>query len=180
MKEQIICAGSGGQGIVTMGRVLAWAGLKNDKFVTFIPSYGAEMRGGTAHCSVIISDDEIPSPLIEVPDSLIIMNSASLDKFENRLTKNGLLIINSSLVDRKTERHDVQVIYIPATEIAEEIGQVRTANMVALGAYIGKSKIFSLGKLEESLSNVFTRAKSEILDVNLKALKRGEEIGKKA
>jgi 2-oxoglutarate ferredoxin oxidoreductase subunit gamma len=177
MKEQIICAGSGGQGIVTMGRVLAWAALKNEKFVTFIPSYGAEMRGGTANCSVIISDDEIASALVEIPNSLIIMNSASFNKFETRLSKNGLLIINSSLVDRKTARRDVHPIYIQATEIAEEIGQIRTANMVALGAYIGKSKIIPLKKLEESLNNIFPKTKKEILDINIQALRKGQEIG---
>lgn len=180
MKEQIICAGSGGQGIVTMGRVLAWAVLKDDKFVTYIPSYGAEMRGGTANCSIIISDREIPSPLIDIPSSLIIMNRNSLDKFENRLKRDGLLVINSSFVDRKTKRKDIDVIYLPATEIAEEIGQVKTANMVALGAYIGKSKIIPLERLEKSLSNVFSKAKKELWDINTKALKRGEKIGRKS
>ncbi len=180
MKEQIICAGSGGQGIVTMGKLLAWAVLKDNKFVTYIPSYGAEQRGGTANCSVIISDIEIASPLIETPSSLIIMNSASLDKFENRLQKGGLLVINSSLVDKKSERKNVQAVYIPATEIAEEIGQIRTANMVALGAYIGKSKIIPIDKLEESLSNIFSKAKKELLEINIKALRKGEEIGKRS
>ena len=180
MKEQIICAGSGGQGIVTMGKVLAWAAIKDEKFVTFIPSYGAEMRGGTANCSVIISDSEIASALVEVPSSLIIMNSASFNKFEPRLSKNGLLIINSSLVDRKTARKDILPIYIPATKIAEEIGQIRTANMIALGAYIGKSKIIPLNKLEETLSSVFSKATKEILALNIKALRRGEEIGRKS
>ncbi len=177
MKEKIICAGSGGQGIVTMGKVLAWAALKDEKYVTFIPSYGAEMRGGTANCSVIISDSEIASALVEIPSSLIIMNSASLNKFEPRLNKNGLLIINSSLVDREITRKDIQPIFIPATEIAEEIGNIKTANMIALGAYIGKSKIIPLKKLEESLSNIFPKAKKEILDINIQALRKGKEIG---
>jgi 2-oxoglutarate ferredoxin oxidoreductase subunit gamma len=180
MKEEIICAGFGGQGVVSTGKLLAWAALKDNKFVTYIPSYGAEMRGGTANCSVIISSSEIPSPLIEAPSSLIIMNSASLDKFENKLKKRGFLIINSSLVDKKTKSKDAQVVYIPATKIAEEIGQVRIANMVALGAYIGKSKVVPLSKLEESLSSVFPKAKKELLDVNIEALRKGEKIGKKA
>jgi len=177
MKEEIICAGFGGQGIMSMGRLLAWAALKDDKFVTYIPSYGAEMRGGTANCSVIISDSEIPSPSIETPSSLIIMNSVSLNKFEDRLKTSGLLIINSSLMDRKIKRKDALVIYIPATKIAEEIGDTRIANMVALGAYIGKSKVVSLKKLEESLYNVFPKVKKELLVLNIKALKRGEKIG---
>ncbi len=180
MKEQIICAGSGGQGIVTMGKILAWAALKDEKFVTFIPSYGAEMRGGTANCSVIISDDEIASPSIQTPSTLIIMNNASLNKFEPRLNKNGLLIANSSLIERKITRKDINSVQIPATEIAEEMGQIKMANMVALGAYIGKSKIIPLKKLEESLSSAFPKATKELLDLNIKALRKGEEIGRKS
>ena len=176
MREEIICAGFGGQGIVSMGRLLAWGALKYNKFVTFIPSYGAEMRGGTANCSVIISDEEIASPSIEFPTALIIMNNVSLNKFEPRLHKKGVLIINSSLVGKKTERKDIKVIYIPVTEIAEEIGQIKTANMVALGAYIGKSKIMPLKNLEESLTDVFPGAKKEILDLNIQALRKGEEV----
>ena len=177
MREEIICAGFGGQGIVSMGRLLAWGALKYNKFVTFIPSYGAEMRDGTANCSVIISDGEIASPSIEFPTVLIIMNNVSLNKFEPRLHKNGLLIINSSLVDKKTKRKDIKVIQIPATEIAEEIGQIKTANMVALGTYIGKSKIMPLKNLEESLPDVFPGAKKELLELNIKGLRKGEEIG---
>ncbi len=177
MREEIIFAGSGGQGIVTMGKVLAWAGLKENKFVTYIPSYGAEMRGGTANCSVIVSDSEIASALIEIPTALITMNNASLNKFEQKLIKNGLLVINSSLVDRKPSRTDIQILYVPATKTAEEIGQIKTANMVALGAYIAKSKIISRERLEESLSSVFPKATKEILDINIQALKKGEEIG---
>ncbi|MDD5454887.1 MAG: 2-oxoacid:acceptor oxidoreductase family protein [Candidatus Ratteibacteria bacterium] len=177
MKEQIICAGAGGQGIVTMGKILAWAALKDEKFVTFIPSYGAEMRGGTANCSVIISEGEIASPSIETPSSLIIMNNASLNKFESRLAKNGLLIVNSSLLERKITRKDIRIIQIPATEIAEELGQIKMANMVALGAYIGKSKIIPLKKLEESLISAFPKVTKEILALNIKALRKGEEIG---
>jgi 2-oxoglutarate ferredoxin oxidoreductase subunit gamma len=177
MKEQIICAGSGGQGIVSMGKILAWAALKDEKFTTFIPSYGAEMRGGTANCSVIISDEEIASPSIGNPTSLIIMNNASLNKFEPRLKKNGLLIVNSSLIERKISRKDISVIEIHATEIAEELGQIKMANMVALGAYIGISNIIPLKKLEESLSSAFLKATEEILALNIKALRKGEKIG---
>jgi len=176
MEEKIICAGSGGQGVVTMGKVLAWAALKNEKSVTYIPSYGAEMRGGTANCSVIVSDSEIASPSIETPSVLIIMNDASLNKFEPRLAKNGLLIVNSSLIERKMTRKDIRTIQIPASEIAEQIGQIKIANMVVLGAYIGKSKIIPLKKLEESLISVFPKATKEILDINIKALRKGEEI----
>ena len=179
MKEEIICAGSGGQGIVSMGKLLAWAALKDEKFVTYIPSYGAEMRGGTANCSVVISDGEIASPLIATPSTLIIMNSASMDKFEARLKKNGLFIINSSLVDRKTKRKDAKAVYLKATEIAEETGQIKAANMVAIGAYIGKTGLFPLKKLEESLPEVFKKAKTEIINLNIKALRRGYEIGGK-
>jgi 2-oxoglutarate ferredoxin oxidoreductase subunit gamma len=162
MREEIICAGSGGQGIVSMGKLLAWAALKNNKFVTYIPSYGAEMRGGTANCSIIISDNEIASPLIANPNNLIVMNNASLDKFEKKLKKNGLLIINSSIIDRKTKRKDIKVLYVNSTEIAEEIGQAKVANMVALGAYIGKTNIVPLRKIEESLPEVFKKSTKEL------------------
>lgn len=177
MREEIICAGSGGQGIVSMGKLLAWAAPKNNKFVTYIPSYGAEMRGGTANCSVIISDSEIASPLITNPNSLIVMNNASLDKFEKKLKKGGLLIMNSSIIDRKTKRKDIEVLYLNATEIAEEIEQTRIANMVAIGAYIGKTNIVPLRKIEESLPEVFKKSTKKLLNTNIKALRKGYEIG---
>lgn len=176
MKEEIICSGSGGQGIIFMGKLLAWGTLKENKFVTYIPSYGAEMRGGAANCSVIISDSPIPSPLIENSTTLIVMNRNSLDRFEGRLKKGGLLIVNSSLIDRKTQRRDIEVIYLPTTQIAEEIGNIKVANMVALGAYIGKSQILSLKSLEEPLSYLLDE--KELLHINLKALRKGSQIGK--
>ncbi|HIE44392.1 MAG TPA: 2-oxoacid:ferredoxin oxidoreductase subunit gamma [Candidatus Omnitrophica bacterium] len=179
MLEEIICAGFGGQGIIFMGKLLAWAALECDKFVTYIPSYGAEMRGGTANCSVIISDNEIPSPLIEKPTGLIVMNRNSLDKFEKRLKKGGLLVINSSLAGRRASREDTEVLYVPATEIAEEVGDVRVANIVAIGAYVGRGEVLPIEKIEQSLYHLLPKGDRELLEKNVRALKRGEEIGKK-
>jgi len=175
LKEEIICAGSGGQGIVFMGRLLAWAAMEDKKFTTFIPSYGAEMRGGTANCSVVISDEEITSPLIEKASSAIIMNEASLHKFEPRVREKGLVLVNSSLTRNKVKRKDVEVLYIPASELAEEIGNVKTANTVILGAFLARKKILPLEKAKSCLSRLLP-SQEKLIRINIQALEKGAEI----
>ena len=139
MERKIIIAGSGGQGILYMGKLMAFASMREKKEVTWFPSYGAEMRGGTANCTVIISDAMIGSPVVLNPDILVVMNSASLDKFQQRLRKKGLLFYDSSLIKNPGFREDVEPVGVPATKIASALGNTKSANMVVLGALIAKT-----------------------------------------
>ncbi|MGI6189487.1 MAG: 2-oxoacid:ferredoxin oxidoreductase subunit gamma [Clostridiales bacterium] len=178
MTHQIIIAGFGGQGIMSMGQLLAYAGMLEDKNVSWLPSYGPEMRGGTANCNVIISDDMVASPIITKATAVIAMNKPSLDKFENAVSRGGLLLINSSLIDRKASRDDIEVCYIPANEIAEKLGNSRVANMVMLGSYIAKSNAVSPGSVINSLTKVLGSSKAHFIPINQKALSMGAEYVK--
>ncbi|RKY39935.1 MAG: 2-oxoacid:ferredoxin oxidoreductase subunit gamma [Candidatus Omnitrophota bacterium] len=171
MTEKIICAGFGGQGIITLGKVIAWAGMCAGKKVTCIPKYGAEMRGGTAHCMVIISDEPISSPLVDIACTAIVMNLPSLIKFERRVEKGGVLFINSSLVQKPIEREDIQVIKIPATEIGGKLGNQQVANMVMLGAYIRHKNIIDINNAFFALERILLRA--EVLHINKQAIEKG-------
>ena len=178
MYEEIIIAGSGGQGIMFFGNILCNAAVLQDKYTTFFPSYGAEIRGGTANCSVIISDDEIGSPVISNPSILIIMNEPSYRKFEPSVKKNGLVFVNSSLMKSIPSPSMSGRICVPATELALQIGDVRTANMVMLGKFIVETttkKIFSADTITDSIKNVL-KNKKKLLDINLTALKRGMKL----
>ncbi|MFY9324260.1 MAG: 2-oxoacid:acceptor oxidoreductase family protein, partial [Syntrophomonadaceae bacterium] len=139
--KQVLFAGFGGQGVLSMGQFLAHAALSTGKHVSFVPSYGAEMRGGTANCLVTISEEEISSPLTENPLMAVILNRPSLDKFEPKIKANGILVINTSLVDRQTERDDLEILELPMNQLAEEIGNPRGANMILLGAYLQKTGV---------------------------------------
>jgi 2-oxoglutarate ferredoxin oxidoreductase subunit gamma len=175
MTTKVIMAGFGGQGVVLMGTLLSYTAMVEGKHTTFFPSYGAEMRGGTANCSVIVSDDEIASPVVNQPDCVVAMNIASLDKFESRVKAGGVIFVNSSLVDRKVSREDVGEIRIPASEMAEELGSTRAANMVMLGGVIKKTGAVSLDSATESLTRVLSERAMALLDVNKKALRKGFE-----
>lgn len=177
MEKEIIIAGFGGQGVLLIGRMLAYAGMMEGKEVSWLPSYGPEMRGGTANCTVVISDKPVGSPVVKSPDILVVLNRPSLDKFEPFVKKNGLLIVNSSLIDRKTERDDIEVLYVPANDIAIKCGSPKAANMVALGALIGKTKLLKIESLEETIKETFSE-KEKIVNLNLKALREGLKIGK--
>ncbi len=135
MEERIIIAGFGGQGVMAMGQLLTYAGMIEGKHVSWLPSYGPEMRGGTANCSVIVSSEPVGSPVVVNSTTAIVMNKPSLDKFEPSVNKGGRLFINSSLIEQKSKRDDIEVYYISANEIADELGNMRVANMVMLGAY---------------------------------------------
>jgi 2-oxoglutarate ferredoxin oxidoreductase subunit gamma len=176
MYQGVIMSGFGGQGIISAGILLAYSGMVEGKHVTFFPAYGAEMRGGTANCSVVVSTEEVASPVVSNPDSLIVMNEPSLTKFEPALKPNGLLLINSSLIASSSKRNDVHAVNIDANKIAEEIGTVRCANMVMLGALINYTNAVSLQSMINTLPKVFTRAKKEILNMNVEALKRGGQL----
>ena len=176
MYQGVIMSGFGGQGVVKAGILLAYAGMIDGKHVTFFPAYGAEMRGGTANCSVVISSDEVTSPVVPRPDTVIIMNQPSLTRFEPTVKPGGLLLINSSLVSQEPKRKDVEVVKIPANAIAEKIGTIKIANMVMIGAYLKKTNAVKLDSVISSLSKVFTRAKKDIMEKNHEALKKGMEV----
>ena len=171
-------AGFGGQGLMFIGKLLAYSAMKAGKHVTWIPSYGPEMRGGTANCTIVISDEEIGSPVITSPQALIIMNNPSLEAFEPRLQPRGMLFLNTSLITRQASRRDLDVIAIPANDIATEVGEKKVANMVMLGAYVAKTRVVSKEGVLEGLKEFFEK-KSEFLDVNARALEKGMEYGKR-
>lgn len=177
MKQEIILAGFGGQGVIKAGVLLAYAAMKEGKHCTHFPSYGAEMRGGTANCSVIISDDPISSPVIAKADTVIAMNEPSFIKFESRLKPGGLLIYNSSIIASKPSRSDIILLPIPANELAEKLGSVKSANMVVTGAYIGKIKIVSPEAVKAGISVVFP-GKEAYLTINTNAVDKGIEAVK--
>ncbi|MFW5980833.1 MAG: 2-oxoacid:acceptor oxidoreductase family protein [Halanaerobiaceae bacterium] len=176
MKEEIIIAGFGGQGVMSMGKILAYAGMKEEKEVSWIPSYGPEMRGGTAHCTVTISDKKIPSPMSSNPDTIIVMNFPSLKKFTSRVKEKGLLLLNSSLIDTSVKREDVTVIEVPANNIARELGSNKIANMVMLGAYIGEKKLVNIETIKVALKEVLPERRHNLISVNKKALEKGKAL----
>lgn len=178
-REEIICAGFGGQGIMLMGKLLSYAGMKRRYNVTWMPSYGAEVRGGTAHCMIVISDDKIPSPILERPDIAIIMNAPSMTKFERSVKKGGVLIMNTSLIPDKLRRRDLNVIKLPFTDIAARLGNSRVANMVAIGAYLARTKIFRLNEIARSLQDVIPKYRRNLLKINLAALKEGIKLARR-
>lgn len=180
MLEQCIFAGFGGQGTLLIGKFLACAGLMEGKEVTWLPSYGPEMRGGTANCSVVVSDKPIAAPVISSPDVVIAMNHPSLVKFEPTVKPGGVLIINSSLTDAKSTREDLTVAYVPATEIAEQVGNPKGANVVILGAYMAlRPDVVGEDTIIEAMKEELGPKKQKFLDGNIKALKAGMEYVKK-
>lgn len=180
MNEKVIMAGFGGQGIMAIGKILAYAGMLEHKEVSWVPSYGPEMRGGTANCSTIVSDKPIGSPIItDDATSAIIMNQPSLDKFEKDVIPGGKIIINSSLIDKKVSRTDVDAYYVKANEIAIELGNAKAANMVMLGAYLELFKPVSLDTVLHAFLKVFGENKAKLLPLNEAALKAGAEAVRK-
>lgn len=173
--EEILCAGFGGQGIMFMGKLLAEAGLNAGKFVTWMPSYGAEVRGGTAYSMAKISDSQIASPVVTDPDILIVMNKPSLVKYGEKLKAGGILISNKSLIDTPSKRRDVTALNIPMTEIASKIGDIRASNMVAIGALLKRSKMLSMKNVTTALKNML-KDKEGLLLINKKALEKGHKI----
>ena len=173
MYQGIRISGFGGQGVISAGVLLAYAGMVENKNVSWFPAYGAEMRGGTANCSVVISDEDVASPVVSQPDTAIIMNEPSLAKFEPLVKKGGLLLINSSLVKSKATRTDIKVVYIPFNELAQELGNLKIANIVMLGAFAAHTKAVSIEAIGKAFTKVFKRAKPEMIALNIKALEKG-------
>ncbi len=179
MNEKVVCAGFGGQGVMSMGKLLTYAGMIEDKQVSWLPSYGPEMRGGTANCAVMVSDTLIGSPIIEKDATTVIaMNLPSLIKFEDELVPGGKLFINSSLIDRKAKRDDIDVYYVPANEIAVSLGTGKAANMVMLGAYLEVTKTVKSETVIEAFKKVFGPTKAHLVPLNENALIKGAEAVK--
>ena len=171
--QDIIIAGFGGQGILSAGKLLAYAGMLEDKNVSWLPSYGPEMRGGTANCSVVISDELVGSPILNSATALIVMNGPSLEKFEELVEANGIIIADSSLVDRKTKRTDVEVYEIPATRMASEMGNLTYANIILLGKLIAKTGIVSKENFENALKKTLPSKYHYMIPEEMTALEAG-------
>lgn len=178
MKNQYIFAGFGGQGMLLIGKFLAMACMMDGKHVSWLPSYGPEMRGGTANCSVIVSDQPVASPLVDMADVVIAMNRPSLDKFESHVKPGGTLVINSSIIDRKAERSDIKVVYCDANKIAESVSNPKGANVAILGALLEKSPVCSVDTMVEAIRIELGAKKAKFLEGNKKALVAGMEAAK--
>jgi 2-oxoglutarate ferredoxin oxidoreductase subunit gamma len=175
LNQEIIFAGFGGQGILSMGKFLAYAGMDKGLNVSWLPSYGPEMRGGTANCSVILTEENIGSLIVTMPTSLVVMNRPSLDKFEKSVVPGGVIIIDSSLVNREVERKDVEVLAIPASEEADKLGSKKIANMILLGVLVAKTGILPM---EELISALKRHGKESFFEINRKAFEKGAEFFK--
>src|SRR5512141_682376 len=179
MQKEIVIAGFGGQGVLFGGQVLTYAAMDAGKEVTWIPSYGPEMRGGTANCTIVIADDEIGSPLVKNPPLVIALNLPSFDKYEEVLATGGTLIVNQSMVDREAKREDIHVIMVPCNEIAEEIGDKKLMNMVAIGALLTALPEVTIKDIEKALEGHLPARHKHLLPKNFEALRRGFEAAQK-
>lgn len=175
MVEKIVVAGFGGQGVLSLGQFIAYSAINEGKEVTWLPAYGPEMRGGTANCSVVVSDQQVASPIISCPDTLIAMNKPSLYKFEDKVKSGGVIIINSSLIPDKVERKDVKVLYVDAGALALEAGNARTANIVVLGAYIKATGVITKESAIAAIEKKFA-AKPKVIPANIKAFELGYSL----
>ena len=166
-------AGFGGQGVLLMGQLIAQGAMDEGKFVSWLPSYGPEMRGGTANCSVVVADEPVGSPVVTEPDVAIIMNKPSLISFEKAVKPGGVLLYNTSLIDQAPTRTDIRVVGVACNDIATELGNARVANMVMLGAYIEAMGNLGTETIKEMLVHMFTGPKAKLVDLNIEALRRG-------
>ena len=180
METSIIISGFGGQGTLFAGQVLAYAAMDSGKDVTWIPSYGPEMRGGTANCTVIISDQSIGSPLVNKPNMVIALNLPSLDKYENLISPGGVIVVNSSLINRRMTRDDVLDVYIPAVKIAQQLGNSRMANMVLVGALITINPVLPLESVKQALSTHLPERHKHTLPINFEAMDQGAAFAMEA
>ena len=174
-----IFAGFGGQGVLLIGQLLALAGMNEGREVSWLPSYGPEMRGGTANCSVVVSDEPIASPVLSMADCVIAMNTPSLDKFESCVNPGGKLFINSSIIDKKATRTDIDVYYVPCNEIADELQNPKVANMAMLGAYLEATKAVEVQSILDALLYKLGEKKAKFIPLNREAITKGAESIKK-
>ncbi len=175
MQTEIVFSGFGGQGVLFAGQILAFAGMDSGKDVTWMPSYGPEMRGGTANCTIVIADEEIGSPMVEHPPLAIALNLPSFDKYEMELAKGGTLVVNKSMVDRGPKRDDINVLFIPCNEIAEEVGDKKLLTVVAIGALLTALPALTMDDVKRALEGHLPARHRDLLTKNLEALKRGYE-----
>jgi 2-oxoglutarate ferredoxin oxidoreductase subunit gamma len=173
MLLKTIFSGFGGQGVLSMGSTLASAAMLEGKYVTYLPAYGVEVRGGTANCTVVVSDEEIASPVASDPEFVVAMNQPSFARFQSILQAGGLLCVNSSLVDTASARSDIEILAIPTSELAEGLGTIKVANMVMLGALIRASNMVSYSKMQENLNEILGEGKARLIEVNREALALG-------
>lgn len=173
MTNEIIIAGFGGQGALLMGELIAYAGMTEGKQVSWLPSYGPEMRGGTANCCVIVSDEPVGSPVVTEADAVIVLNKPSLDKFERTIKPGGKLFINSSLIDKKATRSDITTYYVPANELAMELGNAKVANVVMLGAYIAVSGAAAKESVIAAVAHMLGERKAHLIPMNEQAYDAG-------
>ena len=176
MTNEIVMAGFGGQGLLFSGKVLAYAGLLENRELSWLPSYGPEMRGGTCNCSVILSDDPVGSPIVAHPDILMAMNTPSLDKYEGEVAPGGRIFVDSSLISRKVERTDVEAVYMPATQMAADMNARALANMVLLGAIVEKTGCARGESIVAALKHVISARKANLLELNLQAVEAGRKF----
>jgi 2-oxoglutarate ferredoxin oxidoreductase subunit gamma len=179
MQQEIVISGFGGQGALFAGQLLAYAALGEDKHVTWIPSYGPEMRGGTAHCTVVVSDEEIGSPLVRNPAAVIVLNNPSMEKYQKLVKEHGHLLINRSLINIPTTRTDIHAVDIPASDEAVALGNPRMLNVIMLGALIGCTRVVSLEAVESALDAHLPDRHRQLLDLNKTALRRGLELARR-
>ena len=170
---QFLIAGFGGEGVLFAGKLLAYKGLMEDRQVSWLPSYGPEMRGGTANCSVILSDTPVGSPIVNNPDVLIAMNLPSLDKYEDAVVPGGKIFVDSALIERKVKRTDVDVYYIPATKLASDAGLTTLANMIITGKLVKETGVIDFATIDDGLKKVVSARHADLLDANRKALEMG-------
>ena len=175
MTTQILIAGFGGQGILFAGKFLANKGLLEGRHLSWLPSYGPEMRGGTANCSVVLSDEPVGSPIVNKPDVLIVMNLPSLDKYEDAVVPGGAIFVDSTLIGRKVARTDVRAFYLPVTQMAQQNGIPTLANMIMLGKVLKECDFTGFDNIEDAVRTVVSAKHADLFDVNLKALKLGYE-----
>lgn len=174
MIHEIVIAGFGGQGVMSMGQWLAYAGMAEDKHVSWLPSYGPEQRGGTANVSVVISDDPIGSPVITKPSVAVVLNRPSFEKFEPTVKEGGLLIVNASLISEHSKREDINVVEIPATDMANELGESKVANAIIIGALVKHTQFLDEESIIGALTHVLSKSKEHLIDLNREAMEKGK------
>ena len=178
MQEEIIISGFGGQGSLFAGQLLAYAAMDQGLHVTWIPSYGPEMRGGKARCTVVVSDQEIGAPLVRRPSAAIVLNIPSMEAFEPAVKPDGVLVVNSSMVPDESDRNEIEVVYVPASDLATDLGNIRMANVICLGALVETSGVVSLEAVEQALDDHLPKRHRDLLDLNKQALRKGAALAK--
>ena len=173
MEHSILIAGFGGQGVLFAGQLLAYAAMDGGRHVTWIPSYGPEMRGGTANCTVVISDQPVGAPIVSRPQIAVALNLPSFEKYEPLVREGGLLVVNSSIVGAKTAREEIETVYVPANRIAEEAGSTKMLNVAAVGTLLARRPVLSLAEVEQALRDHLPEDKSHLLEANVQVLREG-------